>query len=208
MNRPIKRALWWQLLFLALVNSLLAMRYLLPHVPFPAKLPNVKSHKFFLAIHASSGAIALLVGPFQFVESFRLRRRMLHRRMGWVYAAAVLVGAIFAIPLALHANFGPIAGSGFFTMDILWLVATAIALRMAIRHRFQDHRRWMLRSYSLTAAAITLRILLPASAIFKLPVGPSYRAIAWMCWATNLLGVEVYLRLQQKPSLRLRVEHG
>jgi hypothetical protein len=103
--------------------------------------------------------------------------------------------------LAPQANFGAIAGFGFFTLAVVWLIATGMALRFAIQHRFMDHRRWMLRSYALTAAAITLRILLPASAVLGLPSSPSYRAIAWMCWLINLGIVEIYLFVRPGTSL-------
>jgi uncharacterized membrane protein len=196
MPRAIKTTLWGILLFLAFANGILAMRYLLPHVPFPSTLPNFRTHRVFLTLHASCAGVALLLGPFQLSERFRLRWRAAHRRVGWVYAAAVALGAIAAFPLALHAAFGPIAASGFFTLDVLWLLVTATALWFAVSRRFAQHRRWMLRSYALTAAAITLRILLPGSVLLGLPIAPSYRAIAWLCWLMNLLLVELYLRVQ------------
>jgi hypothetical protein len=121
----------------------------------------------------------------------------------WVYVVAVAFAAVAALVLAPQTNFGPVAGLGFLTLAILWLIATGTALRTAIQHRFRDHRRWMLRSYALTAAAITLRILLPASAIVGLPMGPSYRAIAWMCWLINLGIVEIYLSFRPDTASRL-----
>jgi uncharacterized membrane protein len=188
------------LVVFATANGILAMRYLLPHVPVAATLPNLKLHRFALTLHASCAGVALLVGPFQIAEWFRLRRRRLHRALGWIYVVAVALGAVSAVVLAPHADFGPIAGLGFFTLAVVWLIATGIALRMAIQHRFKDHRRWMLRSYALTAAAITLRILMPAAAVMGLPVGPSYRAIAWMCWLINLGLVEVYLSFRPEAA--------
>jgi uncharacterized membrane protein len=193
MNRIVQRMLWCGLTVFAVANGILAMRYLLPHVPFAAPLPNLKLHRFALAFHASFAGVALLIGPFQIAEGFRIRWRKLHRTLGWVYIVAVAIAAVAALVLAPQTNFGRIAGFGFFTLAILWLTATGTALRTATQHRFQDHRRWMLRSYALTAAAITLRILLPAAAATGLPAGPSYRAIAWMCWLINLGIVEIYL---------------
>jgi hypothetical protein len=177
------------------------MRYPLPHVPFAAPLPNLKLHRFALSVHASFAGIALLIGPFPIAEGFRIRWRRLHRTLGWVYIAAVAIAAGAAGVLAPQTK--PIAGLGFFTLAILWLIATGTALRTAIQHRFQDRRRWMLRSYALTAAATTLRILLPASAVMDLPAGPSYRAIAWMCWLINLGIVEIYLFFRPDTASQL-----
>jgi uncharacterized membrane protein len=193
MKRIVPTMLWGLLMLFAAANGIFAMRYLLPHVPLAATLPNLKLHRYSLALHASSSGVALLVGPFQIAEWFRVRRPGLHRTLGWIYVVAVALGATSAVVLSSQAAYGPIAGTGFFTLAVVWLIATGVALQTAIQHRFTSHRRWMLRSYALTAAAITLRILLPASAVMGLPAAPSYRAIAWMCWLINIGIVELYL---------------
>jgi uncharacterized membrane protein len=202
MKRIVQTMLWCVLTVFAVANGIIAMRYLMPHVPFAAPLPNLKLHRFALALHASFAGVALLIGPFQIAEWFRIRWRRLHRTLRWVYIAAVAIAAGAALMLAPQTNFGPIAGS--FTLAILWIITTGTALGAAIRHRFQDHRRWMLRSYALTAAAITLRMLLPASAVMGFPAGPSYRAIAWMCWLINLGIVEIYLFIRPDTASQLQ----
>jgi hypothetical protein len=58
----------------------------------------------------------------------------------------------------------------------------------------------MIRSYALTAAAITLRIYLPLSFAFHWPYSIAYPAIAWLCWIPNALAAEVYLRFVPTPS--------
>ena len=57
------------------------------------------------------------------------------------------------------------------------------------------HRCWMIRSYALTFAAVTLRLELPLFFIFggmEYPVASSY--VAWLCWVPNLFIAELYLR--------------
>jgi len=203
MKRIVRTTLWCLLVLFAALNGILAMRYLLPHVPFAAPLPNFKLHRIALGFHASFAGVALILGPFQIVEGFRIRWRSLHRTLGYIYVVAVAVSALAALVMAPQSNFGPIASSGFFILAILWLITTGFALKTAIQRRFQDHRRWMLRSYALTAAAITLRILVPAAAIMRLPAGPSYRAIAWLCWLINLGIVEIYLYFRPDAVARL-----
>ncbi len=51
-------------------------------------------------------------------------------------------------------------------------------------------RVWMIRSYALTFAAVTLRIWLPLSQVAGLPFAQAYPAIAWFCWVPNLIVVE------------------
>jgi hypothetical protein len=55
----------------AFVNALEALRYLLPHVPFPVEMENFRERRIALSLHALGGAIALLAGPLQFVPRFR-----------------------------------------------------------------------------------------------------------------------------------------
>jgi hypothetical protein len=47
---------------------------------------------------------------------------------------------------------------------VLWLTSTAAAFFAARNRRFEQHRRWMARSYALTATFVVPRIPLP---IFK-----------------------------------------
>jgi hypothetical protein len=57
----------------------------------------------------------------------------------------------------------------------------------------------MLRNYSLTFAAVTLRIYLPlAAAIMHLSFIPSYRVISWLCWVPNLVVAEALVRRARK----------
>ena len=48
----------------------------------------------------------------------------------------------------------------------------------------------MLRSYAMTATAITLRLMIPASMLLGLEFRPAYQVIAWISWMTNLALVE------------------
>jgi len=196
-EKDVKRILriipWLALTTLASANAFLAMRYLLPHVPFAPPLPNLKLHRLALTVHAAFAGVALAIGPFEIVEGLRLRWPPLHRKLGWIYVVSVAIAGSSAIILARQASFGPVAGFGFLTLAIAWLSATGMALKLVIQRRYTGHRRWMLRSYALTAAAITLRLLLPASAVMRLPPGLSYKAAAWLCWLINLGLVEIYL---------------
>jgi hypothetical protein len=52
----------------------------------------------------------------------------------------------------------------------------------------------MIRNFSLTFAAVTLRLYLPASLAAGLPFDTVYPAIAWLCWVPNLVVAEFLLR--------------
>jgi hypothetical protein len=62
-----------------------------------------------------------------------------------------------------------------------------VGWRQAVGGNLDLHRRWMIRSYALTLAAVTLRIYLPASMLLGIPFPVAYPAIAWLCWVPNLL---------------------
>jgi uncharacterized membrane protein len=184
----------------ALVNALGALRYLLPHVPFPAELDNFSQRRIALSLHALGGAIALLAGPLQFVPRFRESNWNRHRLLGWIYCSAVLLGWCASLWIAPHAQTGWIASAGFLALGAAWIVATGLAVQFILRGDALTHRRWMIRSYALAAAAITLRIYLPLSVAFHVPFSSAYPAIAWLCWIPNALVAEVYVRLVATPS--------
>jgi uncharacterized membrane protein len=197
----LPKILWAILALFAVLNALGALRYLLPHVPFPSEMDNFIHRRIALSLHALGGAIALLAGPLQFVPRFRESNWNRHRLLGWIYCGAVLFGWCASLWIAPNAQTGWIAASGFLALGVAWIVATGLAVRFILRGDAIRHRRWMIRSFALTAAAITLRLYLPLVFVFHWPFSIAYPAIAWLCWIPNALAVELYLRLMPTPSL-------
>ena len=192
------------LIFFAVMTALGALRYALPHVPFPAPLPNFLMRRITLSIHASLGAVACLLGPWQFLDSLRTRHLTLHRWIGWTYASAVAVSWVASVPIAMHAQTGAWASAGFLGLGAFWIVCTTTAvIAAALRKDFEAHRRWMIRSYGLTAAAITLRIYLPTSLAMHWRYDIAYPTIAWLCWVPNVIAVEAYLRTRTAARERV-----
>ena len=116
---------------------------------------------------------------------------LLQRRFAWL-VRFTLDRAAFADRLD--------RSSGFITLGAAWIVATGLAVRFILRGDAIRHRRWMIRSFALTAAAITLRIYLPLIFVFHWSFSIAYPAIAWLCWIPKALAVEVYLRFVPTPS--------
>ncbi|MFL6846594.1 MAG: DUF2306 domain-containing protein [Allosphingosinicella sp.] len=176
---------------IAIVSSL---RYLAENGGAPPPiLANAYASPFLIA-HVVGGVIALLLGPLQFVRRLRTRRPALHRATGLAYVAACAIAAPAGFMLALGTTAGPVAATGFAIPALLLPVFTALGLAAALDRRFHDHRAWMLRSYALIATAITLRLMLPASALLGFDFLPAYRAIAWLAWMTNLALAEFHIR--------------
>ncbi len=201
MTRKLSTAGWGLMAFLSLGIALLSYRYLLPHPPQvgPDIAKNLMRHPW-LTVHAGLASTALLVGPFQFISGLRARWPKLHRWMGRIYVAGCLGAGVAGLPLAYGTDAGPIATAGFATLDIIWIAITAQALRLAMTGRYLEHRRWMIRSFALTFAAVTLRLYLPFPPMMGYTFLEGYRAISWIAWVPNLMIVELYLRRSPMPK--------
>lgn len=177
---------------LALLVALYAVLLLL--VP-PARPPFLRERAATLPLaviaHLAGGALALALGPFQLSDRFRSGRIQRHRVLGHVYLSSVLVGGVAGLRLAAVSQGGWVAHAGFATLGGLWL-ATGLAAYLAIRRgRRERHRAWMYRNFSLTFAAVTLRLYLPLSGVLGFPFAAAYPAIAWLCWLPNLIVTEL-----------------
>lgn len=194
MGRGTKGLGWGVMLLLSAAVALFSYRYL---VGVGLLAPNVMANLFarpWLVIHVGGAATALLLGSFQFVGPLRRRWPGAHRWTGRIYVLGCLVGGAGGLALSLGSIAGPVAGLGFGLLAVLWLTTTTMGWRLAMAGRIADHRRWMIRSWALTLAAVTLRIYLAAAPMLPFDILDSFRAIAWLCWVPNLLVAELYLR--------------
>jgi uncharacterized membrane protein len=174
-----------------------AYRYLAHTGPVPANIAANRHVSPWLVIHATASATALLLGPFQFLTALRRRSPRVHRWLGRCYVAACFIGGAAGLILATGVSAGPIAGAGFFALAVAWLTTTAVALIAARARRFERHRRWMIRSYALAFAAVTLRLYLPFSIAMGFDILIAYRAIAWLCWLPNAAVAELWLKIEK-----------
>jgi len=202
---PIWSATWRLVIVLLIVEIAIvsALRYVIgTEAPPPPVTANPFAHPF-LVVHVVAAMIALLVGPLQFVRRVRTRWPAFHRATGKLYVAAILVGSPCGFVLALGTTSGPLAATGFATVAVLSTVFTWLGWRAAVNRQFAEHREWMLRSWAMTSAAITLRLYLPfAGVVLGLPFGTAYPVIAWLSWLTNLAIVEYWIRRSRGASLR------
>lgn len=194
MKRLVKVAGFCLLVLMALGVALLSARYLAPDPAFPAPpvIPHLEGRPWALIVHVAGGVTALALGLFQLITRRGARLRW-HRFAGRVYVLACLSSAVAGLWLALTTSAGPVASVGFGGLAVAWFFTTVTGWLKVIRGDLTGHRRWMIRSLSLTLAAVTLRILLPLGAISGLPFEDAYRAISFLCWLPNLLIAELWL---------------
>jgi uncharacterized membrane protein len=174
--------------------ALFSYRYLLDLGLVPPEIANNAFRRPWLVVHVTFAATALLVGPIQFWPNLRKRVPALHRALGRIYAVGCLAGGIAGLPLALGSTAGPIATAGFGMLAVGWIATTALAWRTALKRDFAAHRAWMIRSFALSLAAVTLRIYLGLVPLLPFSFADAYRAISFLCWVPNVFVAELYLR--------------
>lgn len=150
------------------------------------------SHAAGIYTHVFGAMFALLLGPWQFSTRLRASRPVLHRWMGRLYLGlGVLVGGLAGLYMAFHAFGGIVAETGFGLLAVLWLY-TGLRAYLAIRSGdVASHRRWMVRNFALSFAAVTLRLWLPGSVASGIAFEAAYPIIAWGCWVPNLVVAEL-----------------
>jgi uncharacterized membrane protein len=168
-----------------------------------------------LFVHAFSGGIALILGPFQFLTKLRDRRRNLHRWMGRIYLTAVLFAGLSAFLIAPGMISGLVGEFGLILLAILWLSTGFMAYANIRAGNVDSHREWMIRNYALTFAAATLRLWLGSLIASQLPFLQTkyagdfdalfvevYRVVMWISWVPNLIVAEMIINRRRVPQLQ------
>lgn len=144
-------------------------------------------------VHAGAAAVALCVGALQLSLVGRAGP-WLHRLLGVVYVVAVGLsasGAALILPFALG---GPAGVAGFLLLTLFWLSCTAMGVLAATAGNRAEHQAWMMRSYALTLAGVSLRLqLLVLTGLADLPFDAVYVFTAWTSWAPNLVVCEILI---------------
>jgi len=189
-----RRTLWSVATLLSLLVVVVAAGYFRfdPSTYFTEQRSVYLAHRLPLYLHIGGACLALATAPWQLSRILRQRLPGLHRATGRVYVAGVVVGGIGGLAMAPLSFGGPVAHLGFTVLALAWLTTTGVGLAAVRRGDLARHRRWMIRSFALTFAAVTLRLYLGTylglQAAGLAPVGyaTAYAAIAWLSWVPNL----------------------
>jgi len=195
-HSPARSLAWATMTLLSLSIVLLASRYLTldPDVFFPQQRAVYLANTAAIVAHVVGGMLALLLGPIQFVPAIRRRWPRIHRWIGRGYLGGIALGGVAGLWMAQLAYGGPVAQLGFTGLALAWLTASATALLRIRAGDVAGHRAWMIRSFALTFAAVTLRLWLPLLAVVGVAFEPGYAAVAWLSWVPNLLVAEWIVR--------------
>lgn len=113
-----------------------------------------------LVIHIIFAFIALVTGFVQFIDDIRHRNPKIHRIIGKIYVISIYISGIFSFVLFFYMESFSRA-MAFFMLNIVWLFTTWKAHYTAIKRRFNEHRKWMIRSFGMTLVAVSARLLVP-----------------------------------------------
>lgn len=194
---------WIVMAFLALCVACYAMAMLtVTHVRSPFVVHLFARAPLPVTLHLAGGALALMCGSLQFSSALRRRHLSVHRMLGRIYIVAVSTSGLAALVLSTHSAQGMLTHFGFGLLAVCWIGTALKAYHCARTRQIALHRAWMVRSFALTLAAVTLRIYLPLSQVLGFPFGASYIAISWLCWIPNLLIANWWLRIERQRRER------
>ena len=210
---------WALMAFLAVGVTLVALA---PYITFNSENFNNATARYAtestlryvgLFVHAFAGGIALIIGPFQFLDGFRKRRPVVHRRIGRLYLVSILLGGLSAFIIAPGMISGLVGEVGLMSLAVLWLWTGWNAYRSIRNGDVKSHREWMTRSFALTFAAVTLRLWLGTLIATQLPFLQTryagdfdalfvevYRVVMWLCWVPNLIIAEMIIQRRRSPQ--------
>lgn len=159
-----------------------------------------------LLLHLGGGFLAITTGLVQIWLGLTNRVGELHRRLGKVYVAGIALGSTGGVYLVatIPGHFAYAAGLG--GLVLAWLVTTGMALLAISRRDIAQHKAWMLRSYTVTFAFVSFRLISDTMrGLVPMPDDPvatDFDAmLAWACWAVPLLVAEVFI---QAKAMRRR----
>lgn len=155
-------------------------------------------------VHIFSGPVVLFNGLILLGETMRQRYPGWHRCLGRVQVAVLLALVLpSSVIMSPHAFGGWLAGLSFLFLSAATAICAIVGVVHARRRRFDQHRRWMLRSYLLICSAVLLRLISGTAGL----VGVSspedaYILAAWISWLCPLAAYEIVERLRVRGPSR------
>ena len=119
--------------------------------------------------------------------------------MGKTYLIAILIAATASLQMSISKitidQKAAIFGLGLFMLAVVWLLTSGMAYWSARNRNFAQHREWMVRSYVVTCAFTTFRLMDKIIVErFKLDPATSAGIMAWACWSVPLIVTELFLQ--------------
>jgi uncharacterized membrane protein YozB (DUF420 family) len=163
-----------------------------------------------VVVHIITASMYCVLGPFQFISSFRRRRPRWHRAAGRLLVPCGLTAALAGLWMAL---FYPLArGDIELLRGVRFVFGSAMAACLvlgyaAIRRRdVARHRAWMIRGYAIAQGAGT-QVLVSVPWLLlagKAAEGLSKTLLMAAAWVINIAAAEWIIR--RRPAAQRRTE--
>jgi Predicted membrane protein (DUF2306) len=134
-------------------------------------------------LHMIASGLALILIP---IAAFTRHRPNVHRICGKSAAAAVVVGGVTALFVAVGSDASVLARAGFFVQGLVWVGLLASAVAAIRRRQLMQHVRFMAAMAAVASGAIWLRLVMLVAVNAGLPFEPVYALAAWACWLVPL----------------------
>ena len=165
--------------------------------------------KTSLYIHIAGGLLCLFAALPQLSGKLVARFPSIHRRAGKIYAASVLfLVCPTGFHLALFAKGGFFGKLGFLTLAFAAFYTTLAGWRavMPPQRDMAAHRVWMIRSFALTASAVTFRIYHTLGYLAGLEADTNYVASLWLSLLGNAAAAELILHRKQIAAFLIQTK--
>lgn len=147
------------------------------------------SYQWAFYVHITSGPLSLLLGLVLLSQTVRSRWPVCHRAVGRIQVVNILLlVAPSSLWMAWYAEGGTVAAAGLTTLAIATAVCITLGWLAAVQRRFDQHARWMQRTFALLCSAVVLRAIGGASEV--LAIEGTYPYAAWLSWIVPLIVLE------------------
>ena len=226
-----QRAVWYGVIFLALVGVAVAVRRMVHIVPIvlhgylPAAAPSNPRLAQFAAlddlfarypiltlVHIVPGLLFMILGPLQFNPTIRARNLRWHRLSGRVFVVCGLVVGISALAM----SFGMLAIGGVnqaaatTVFGTFFLFALCRAFWHIRRGEVALHREWMIRAFAIGLAVATIRPIIGmffATSPFTGLTPREFFGIAfWIGFVVHLIAAETWIHATATPPIPVRFQ--
>ena len=169
------------------------------------KIIHLRHWRYAFNFHILFSVFSLIAGLTQFSNYILTKYKKLHRVMGYTYVIDVIcIAGPSGLVMAFYANGTIVSKTSFVLLSVLWIGFTSMAILKALKKKFIEHEKWMIRSYALTLSAITLRLMaLVLPKFVYLDAHAEYAIIAWLSWTINLLIAEWIIYSKKSNSLEI-----
>lgn len=150
--------------------------------------------------HIVSGPPAILIAAFLVWSGSQNVRITLHRTLGKIQFALVLLLAPSGLIMATRAYTGAVAGIGFATLAVMTLASMVMALVHVKRGELDRHRVWAMRLFILLLSPILLRMISGVSILTGYESNWLYQLSAWGSWLIPLFAYELAQEVRTKST--------